>query len=70
MAESQYIIERRADGAVVVRVISRRAPGQPTLPDAVFSFHIGDPQFEYWSRQLAAQKEGQPADNASTLAKR
>jgi hypothetical protein len=40
-------IERRADGTVIVRVASRDR-GPQTLPDAVFSFRLGDPQYTYW----------------------
>ncbi|HKD37856.1 MAG TPA: hypothetical protein VKB78_13685 [Pirellulales bacterium] len=43
-------LERRADGAVIVRVHSQRAI-EPPLPDAVFSFRAGDPQYQYWERQ-------------------
>jgi hypothetical protein len=40
-------IERRTDGTVIVRVASRDR-GPQTLPDAVFSFRSGDPQYAYW----------------------
>jgi hypothetical protein len=43
-------VERRSDGAVIVRVQSR-APVEPPLPDAVFTFREGDPQFEYWQER-------------------
>jgi hypothetical protein len=43
-------LERRADGAVIVRVHSR-SNGSAPLPDAVFSFRAGDPQYDYWERQ-------------------
>src|SRR5690606_4251385 len=44
-------IERRADGAVLVRVHSRAVDG-PALPDAVFAFRAGDPQYSYWDAEL------------------
>lgn len=44
-------IERRVDGAVVVRVHSRVTGGR-ALPDAVFAFRAGDPQFSFWEQQL------------------
>jgi hypothetical protein len=47
----QCCLERRPDGAIVVRVPSRRA-GVPALPDAVFAFRAGDPQFAFWQQQL------------------
>jgi hypothetical protein len=46
----QCIVERRTDGVVLVRVRSRPA-GNDTLPDAVFTFRPGDPQFKFWDRQ-------------------
>ncbi len=42
-------VERRSDGAVLVRVHSSRKDGQ-RLPDAVFTFREGDPQYEYWDQ--------------------
>ena len=47
-------VERRADGALLVRVRSRDAAGQP-LPDAVFTFRRGDPQYDYWERKLKSR---------------
>jgi len=44
-------IERRKDGAVVVRVRSE-GPEDARLPDAVFCFRCGDPQYDYWLRRL------------------
>ena len=37
-------IEKRKDGTLVVRVQSEGG----RLPDAVFSFRCGDPQYAYW----------------------
>lgn len=44
-------IERRRDGSIVVRVKSEDSMGR-RLPDAVFSFRCGDPQYAYWLRRL------------------
>ena len=44
-------LELRGDGAVLVRVRSQSANGRP-LPDAVFAFRVGDPQYAYWAQQL------------------
>lgn len=44
-------VERRADGALLVRVHSVDKCGC-RLPDAVFTFRRGDPQFEYWQHKL------------------
>ena len=49
-------VERRNDGAVLVRVASRSTGGDP-LPDAVFAFRQGDPQYVYWEQRLR-QREG------------
>lgn len=50
MELSSWDVEIRHDGAVLVRVHSTERDGQP-LPDAVFSFRPGDPQYEYWELQ-------------------
>lgn len=44
-------VQRRHDGAVLVRVHSCDRQGRQ-LPDAVFAFRLGDPQYDYWERQL------------------
>ncbi len=49
---NSWDVERRADGAVIVRVHSATRDGRP-LPDAVFTFRSGDPQYAYWEEQLA-----------------
>ncbi len=48
-------LERRADGAVVVRVHSRQNDGR-VLPDAVFAFRAGDPQYSYWDDLLRSRE--------------
>ena len=50
-----YEVERRNDGAVLVRVHSADRHGRP-LPDAVFTFRIGDPQYDYWDRQATGRQ--------------
>jgi hypothetical protein len=52
-------LERRADGAVIVRVPSR-SKGTAELPDAVFSFRAGDPQYDYWERQIRLRQTNDP----------
>jgi len=52
------ILQRRSDGAVLVRVPSRHRGAAP-LPDAVFTFRAGDPQFDFWHQQLAQQESQQ-----------
>ena len=53
-----FIIQRRGDGALVVRVPSR-ANGANRLPDAIFSFRAGDPQYSYWEQEYSRQQGGQ-----------
>jgi hypothetical protein len=48
---NSWDVERRDDGAVLVRVHSRNRQGRP-LPDAVFAFRQGDPQYDYWEQML------------------
>lgn len=48
-------IERRNDGALLVRVPSNETSGR-RLPDAVFSFRAGDPQYSFW-QQVLSQRE-------------
>jgi hypothetical protein len=43
-------VERRGDGTLLVRVHSRDRRGRP-LPDAVFTFRKGDPQYENWEKR-------------------
>ncbi|MGD9721166.1 MAG: hypothetical protein AB7O59_03815 [Pirellulales bacterium] len=50
-------VERRQDGAVLVRVHSRVVNGR-ALPDAVFAFRAGDPQYSYWEQQLRNRELG------------
>lgn len=49
-------VERRSDGAVVVRVPSRGEQGYRP-PDAVFAFRAGDPQYNYWEERLREQEQ-------------
>ena len=48
---SSWDVERRDDETVLVRVHSSSRQGV-RLPDAVFSFRYGDPQYDYWASQL------------------
>jgi hypothetical protein len=51
----QCAVERRGDGAILVRVRSTERDGA-RLPDAVFAFRSGDPQYDYWAYQWAVRK--------------
>jgi len=57
-------IEKRRDGAIVVRVRSE-GPEESRLPDAVFSFRNGDPQYAYWLSRLATQAADRAAPTRS-----
>jgi hypothetical protein len=51
-------LERRPDGALLVRVPSQRQHSPP-LPDAVFTFRAGDPQFDFWHQRWMHQASEQ-----------
>ena len=51
-----WVLERRPDGAILVRVPSPRREGARPLPDAVFSFRDGDPQYTLWAERLAGRE--------------
>ena len=55
---NSWKLSRRDDGAVIVRVESKQNNGR-TLPDAVFAFRAGDPQYSYWDEQLRRKHAGQ-----------
>ena len=46
-----YSLERRPDGAVLGTCRSR-SHNWLKLPEAVFAFRTGDPQFPYWDEKL------------------
>ena len=50
--QGDFLIQRRGDGAIIVRVASAKTGRTPPLPDAVFCFPIGDPQYDYWAKKL------------------
>ncbi|MBM4012281.1 MAG: hypothetical protein ACKO4Z_04530 [Planctomycetota bacterium] len=56
--DERIAIERRADGTVVVRVRSELTGSDVgSLPDAVFSFRNGDPQYSYWLRRFNDRRQ-------------
>lgn len=48
----KWILEGRPNGVILVRIPSR--PGPDRLPDAVFTFRPGDPQYRRWQQRLEA----------------
>ena len=58
-----WLVERRDDGVVLVRVPST-GTFSAGLPDAVFSFRAGDPQYDYWRSQVNAGVESAVASEA------
>jgi hypothetical protein len=56
-----WILERRSDGVILVRVPSPVREGSTRLPDAVFSFRDGDPQYALWAERVAQRD----AENAA-----
>jgi hypothetical protein len=56
MEPQSWDVDRRKDGAVLVRVHSTDRNGRP-LPDAVFAFCLGDPQYSYWEEKYREQFE-------------
>ena len=59
-------VERRHDGAVLVRVHSRVVDGR-ALPDAVFAFRAGDPQFVFWEQQLRHREVAPPGTMTTSM---
>lgn len=49
MDDLPYTIIHRGEGVLIVRVHSTDSDGIP-LPDAVFTFRPGEPQYESWRR--------------------
>lgn len=54
MTVSAWKIDRRNDGVLLVRIPSEQHNGE-TLPDAVFSFRAGDPQYKLWEQRYQEQ---------------
>jgi hypothetical protein len=52
-SRNSYLVERRSDGSVLVRVRSADRNGH-ALPDAVFTFRSGDPQYGFWEERAGS----------------
>ncbi len=57
--DDRLTIERRGDDVLVVRVRSAGAEHE-RLPDAVFSFRCGDPQYAYWLDRVNHRRSDGP----------
>jgi hypothetical protein len=55
------LLERRGEDTILVRVPSTGSYGA-NLPDAVFTFRPGDPQYRFWQSELSKREEA-PAEN-------
>lgn len=55
LTPDRWALARRGDGAVLVRVASWLKEGS-RLPDAVFAFREGDPQFSFWNEKLRSSE--------------
>lgn len=53
----RWRVERRGDGALLVRVTCQSRYGEG-LPDAVFTFRSGDPQYGYWEARCPEEMRG------------
>ena len=58
MKHDNWDVQQRNDGTILVRVPSSGLPDRP-LPDAVFTFRPGDPQYDYWHEE--GLRRGRPA---------
>jgi hypothetical protein len=56
LAPDCWDVEPQNGGIVLVRVHSTDRSGNP-LPDAVFTFRFGDPQYEYWAEQAQGRRQ-------------
>jgi hypothetical protein len=66
--DERISIEKRGDQSLVVRVRSE-GPEGGRLPDAVFSFRCGDPQYAYWLgrlEQIATPRRVTPPANSQS----
>ena len=67
MAPDACDVERYCDGTVLVRVHSFDRNGRK-LPDAVFTFRLGDPQYSYWvARAVPASQPAGSFDGVRSL---
>lgn len=56
MLNQNYFIELLKGNVLKVRIPSKPFQGVP-IPDAVFTFRMGDPQYEIWIRRYSEQQK-------------
>ncbi len=61
-------VELRPDGVVLVRVPPANLSLADFLPDAVFSFRAGDPQYGYWRARWCMQSDEAEDQHAVSMA--
>ena len=59
IAAENCLLERRDEDTILVRVPSTGSYGAQ-LPDAVFTFRPGDPQYRFWQSELSKREESTP----------
>lgn len=65
MNDAQYTIERPARAVLIVRMKSKQFRGRP-LPDAAFTFRVGDPQYDVWEARYWEQQQRRADAQAPT----
>ena len=66
MLKEPYFIELQKGNTLLVRVPSKPFQGV-TLPDAVFTFRVGDPQYETWAIRYREQQNHTASENGSAV---
>jgi hypothetical protein len=68
VTESNWDVVRRPDGVLLVRIRSGAYRGVE-LPDAVFTFRAGDPQYELWESRFREQQGSRPGPRTNGTAR-
>lgn len=65
MLKEPYFIELQKGNTLLVRMPSKPFQGKQ-LPDAVFTFRVGDPQYEIWADRYTQQQKHLNEDGHSS----
>lgn len=65
MSPESYNIKQRKGNVLIVRVFSKPFRGQE-IPDTVFTFRPGDPQYELWNKRYIEQTTNKKMKNLSS----